>query len=137
MKNEYEYIESSVGYIESVVVVLDTQIEHINKGEGENVENSLIYRDKDGRRHSINFEVCAENFAAEKNIPNKTCIGERDVTEGYFLLYTSGLKTKIVFKQKFVWNIVRRHLLSGEKYRRFLQLQKWINATKYTTYDLS
>ena len=53
--------------------------------------------------------------------------------EGYFLLYTSGMKTKIVLKERFFFGA----LLHGTRRRRFLQLQKLIDQTKYTTYDLT
>ena len=57
--------------------------------------------------------------------------------EWYFIFYTSGMKTKVVFKQAYVRNIFNFHLLSGSKTSRFQQLNDLINETKYRTYDLS
>ena len=96
-----------------------------------------IYRDKNGRGHSIDFDVCATTFKAEHGTSSGNCIGERKMDEYCFIFYTSGIKTKIVFKKMYVGNFFRYHLLSGSKSTRFLALQNLINETRYTTYDLS
>ncbi len=57
--------------------------------------------------------------------------------EYYFVFYTSGMKTKVVFEKMHVGNIFHHHLLSGSKAFRFLALQNLISETKYATYDLS
>ena len=69
----------------------------VNRGKQPNVENSLLYRDCRGNSHTINFEVCASNFRSEQKDSSTNCIGERSISQGYFLFYTSGIKTKIVF----------------------------------------
>ena len=96
-----------------------------------------IYRDKNGRGHSIDFDVCATTFKAEHGTSSGNCIGERKMDECYFVFYTSGIKTKIVFKTMHVGNLFQHHLLSGSRANRFLRLQELINETRYTTLDLS
>ena len=119
------------------IVIPDTAIWAVNRGKQENESSNIIYLDKNGRGHSIDFDVCATNFKAEHGTSSGNCIGERKMDEYYFVFYTSGIKTKIVFKKMRVSNIFRYHLLSGSKANRFLQLQKLIGETRYTTYDLS
>ena len=119
------------------IVIPDTAIWAVNRGKQENESSNIIYRDKSGRGHSIDFDVCATNFKAEHGTSSGNCIGERKMDKYCFVFYTSGIKTKIVFKKMHVSNLFRYHLLSGSKANRFLQLQKLIGETRYTTYDLS
>lgn len=119
------------------IVIPDTAIWAVNRGKQENESSNIIYLDKNGRGHSIDFDVCATNFKTEHGTSSGNCIGERKIDEYCFVFYTSGIKTKIVFKKMRVSNLFRYHLLSGSKANRFLQLQKLIGETRYTTYDLS
>ncbi|MBQ2675987.1 MAG: hypothetical protein IJF54_01110 [Clostridia bacterium] len=119
------------------IVIPDTAIIAVNRGKQENESSNIVYRDEKGELHSIDFEVCATNFKAKYETSSGNCVGERKMDEYYFVFYTSGIKTKIVFKKMRVSNIFRYHLLSGSKANRFLQLQKLIGETRYTTYDLS
>ena len=119
------------------IVIPDTAIWAVNRGKQENEVSSIVYRDENGELHSIDFDVCATNYKAEHESSLGNCIGERKMDEYYFVFYTSGIKTKIVFKKIHVGNLFRYHLLSGSKANRFLQLQKLIGETRYTTYDLS
>lgn len=119
------------------IVIPDTAIRAVNRGKQENESSNIVYRDKEGKLHSIDFDVCAANFKTEHESSSGNCIGERKMDECYFVFYTSGIKTKVVFKKIHIGNIFRYHLLSGSKAVRFLSLQKLINETKYTTYDLS
>ena len=119
------------------IVIPDTAIWAVNRGKQENESSNIIYRDKSGREHSIDFDVCATNFKAEHGTSSGNCIGERKIDEYCFIFYTSGIKTKIVFKKMYVGNLFRYHRLSGSKATRFLALQNLINETRYTTYDLS
>lgn len=119
------------------ILIPDTAIIAINRGKQENESSNIIYRDKSGRGHSINFDVCATNYKAEHKASSGNCIGERKMDEYCFVFYTSGIKTKIEFKKTHVSNLFRYHRLSGSKANRFLQLQKLISETRYTTCDLS
>ena len=119
------------------IVIPDTAIWSVNRGKQENESSNIIYRDKSGRGHYIDFDVCATNFKAEHGISSGNCIGERKMDEYYFVFYTSGIKTKIVFKKMYVGNLFRYHRLNGSKATRFLALQNLIKETRYTTYDLS
>ena len=125
--------------MENIIEVLDTDIKHINKGREEALENSLIYRDKSGEMHTIDFAKCANNFQIDNNVSSTNCIGERNIVEGYFLFYTSGIKTRVVFKKIYVWKPRKQYLfLKGTRNSRFLQLQNIItDETKYTTYDMT
>ena len=119
------------------IVIPDTAIWAVNRGKQENESSNIIYLDKNGRGHSIDFDVCAPNYKAEHESSSGNCIGERKMDEYYFVFYTSGIKTKIVFKKMYVGNLFRYHRLNGSKATRFLALQNLINETRYTTYDLS
>lgn len=119
------------------IVIPDTAIIAVNRGKQENESSNIVYRDKNRELHSIDFESCAINYMAEHNNSSGNCIGERKQDECYFVFYTSGIKTKVVFEKLHVGNIFSRHLLFGDKLFRFLALWNLINETKYTTYDLS
>ena len=119
------------------IVIPDTAIWAVNRGKQENESSNIIYLDKNGRGHTIDFDVCATNFKAEHGTSSGNCIGERKMDEYYFVFYTSSIKTKIVFKTSYIGNIFHHYRLSGSKAKRFLELQKLIGETKYTTYDLS
>ena len=54
--------------------------------------------------HTIDFETCANNYQSEHNGASRYCIGERKIDESYFIFYTSGAKTKIVFDKMYVSN---------------------------------
>lgn len=81
------------------IVIPDTAIVAVNRGKQENESSSIVYRDKNGDLHSIDFETCAVNFEAEHKTSSGHCIGERKMDEWCFILFTSGIKTKIVFKK--------------------------------------
>lgn len=123
--------------MENVIIVADTKIFAVNGNKAENYSDSIVYCDENGRLHSIDLAVCAKNYQQEHNLDTTTCIGERDIVEGYFLLYTSRIKTKIVFKRSFVWNLRSFYLLGGSKKDRFLKLQSLLHQTKYHTRDMS
>lgn len=118
------------------IVIPDTAIWAVNRGKQENEVSSIVYRDENGELHSIDFDVCATNYKAEHESSSGNCIGERKMDKYCFVFYTSGIRTKIVFKKIHVGNLFHHHLLSGSKANRFLQLQKLISETRYTTYDL-
>ena len=118
------------------IVIPDTAIWAVNRGKQENESSNIVYRDKKGELHSIDFDVCATNFKTQHESSSGNCIGERKMDEYYFVFYTSGIKAKIVFKKMYVGNFFRYHLLSGSKANRFFALQNLINETRYTTYNL-
>ena len=119
------------------IVIPDTAIRAVNRGKQENESSNIVYRDEKGNLHSIDFAVCATNYKIEHESESDNCIGKRKMDENYFIFYTSGIKTKIVFKRMFVGNFFQYHLLIGSTANRFLKLQKLINETRYTTLDLS
>ena len=119
------------------IIVQDTDVVAVNRGKKENESSSIIYRDNTGLLHKIDFHTCALNYRAEHKSSSECCIGERKSDEAYFLFYTSGIKTKVVFKKHYVMNLLRYHLLKGSKASRFHSLQKLICETNFRTYDLS
>ena len=119
------------------VVIPDTAIRAVNRGKQENESSNIVYRDKSGRLHSIDFDACSIYYKAEHKDSFGNCIGERKADENYFVFYTSGIKSKVVFKKLYVGNMLCYHRLTGSKTARFLALQNLINETKYATYDLS
>ena len=119
------------------IVIPDTAIWAVNRGKQENEVSSIVYRDENGELHSIDFDVCATNYKAEHESSSGNCIGERKMDKYCVVFYTSGIKTKIVFKKMHVSNLFHYHLLSGSKANRFLALQNLIKETRYTTFNLS
>ena len=112
------------------IVILDTAIRAVNRGKQENESSNIVYQDKSGKLHSIDFDVCATNYKIEHKSESENCIGKRKMDEYYFIFYTSGIKTKIVFKKFYVGNMFQYHLLSGSRTNRFLKLQKIIRIKK-------
>ena len=108
------------------IIVQDTDIVAVNRGKKENESSSIIYRDNTGLLHKIDFHTCALNYKAEHKSSSDYCIGERKSDEAYFLFYTSGIKTKVVFKKHYVMNLLRYHLLKGSKESRFHSLRKYL-----------
>ena len=92
-------------------IISDTSIIAVNRGRKSNEASSIIYRDGNGELHTIDFETCANNYKAEHSNASQHCIGERKIDESYFLFYTSGIKTKIVFDKIYVSNLLRHHFL--------------------------
>ena len=82
------------------ITVFDTDIFFVNGGKKENEDPSIIYKDKVGNLHEINFYTCALNYKKEHAQSSNDCIGERNITEYCFIFYTSGIKTKIAFKKQ-------------------------------------
>ena len=119
------------------LVIEDTDIFAVNRGKRENESCNIVYRDKYSSMHEIDFHSCSLNFKAEHSSASDCCIGERKLDELCFVFYTSGIKTKVIFKKRFVFNIFRFHLFIGDKVSRFHALQKLIDETIYRTDDLS
>lgn len=118
------------------ILIDDFQIVAINKSKDDNFTDNIIYQDIHGRLHTIDFLTCANNYANNRKTSSR-CVGERNVVEEYFLFYTSGMKTKVIFRKKYVFNLFGKKILYGTRNKRFNQLHHLINETKYTTYDLS
>ena len=119
------------------IVIQDYDIVAVNCGIKDNEASNILYRDKWGAVHQIDFDACAINYKAENKNTCNNCIGERKIDEWYFVFYTSGIKTKIVFEKRFVFNILHKHLLNGSKANRFHSFQKLISQANYQTFDLS
>ena len=119
------------------IMIPDTYIIAINYVTNENESSKIIYRCKNGSLHTIDLETCARNYKTEHLDASANCVGERNIDESCFVLYTSGVKTKIVFQKRYVVNFLHAHFLSGGRNTRFLGLQSHIKQAKYTTFDLS
>ena len=117
------------------LILYDHQIVAVNRNKAENYSDSLVYKTKEGL-HQIDFEECGKNFKELYPTSSGFCIGERNIEKGYFLLFTNGFQTKIIFQKSFVFRF-QNSLLHGTKKQRFSQLQKLFIQTKYTTYDLT
>lgn len=122
--------------IEREYVIYDHQLLSVNRSKKENESDCIIYDGTKGKSRIIEFDVCAKNYKDEHPDSSGLCVGERKIDEKYFIFYTSGIKTKIIFKKKHVFRIGWK-LLAGERDARFLEFQKLLNETKYTTRDLS
>ncbi|MBO5023541.1 MAG: hypothetical protein J6D11_04460 [Clostridia bacterium] len=120
-----------------LIHVCDHNIIAINQGLGENESKEIIYKDKKNQRHIIDLDVCCTNFKNQYGTANGNCVGDRNITQGYFLFSTSGIETKISFKRTYVFNLFGNKILFGNKAQRFMQFEKIISKLGYTTYDLS
>ncbi len=118
------------------VIVCDHQILAINRNKKDNCADSIVYKDKDGL-HQIDLATCAKNYHAQNPSSSGKCIGDRNVVEFYFLIYTSGVPTKIVFKKTLIWTFWGSSLFTGSKLQRFEQFRRILSETKYTTYDVT
>ena len=115
------------------IIITDNQLLFFNQASKENESGSIIYKDNQGFFHTIDLEVCAVNFKKEHANSVGTCVGERNSIELYYIFYTSGIKTKLVFQNKFIF----RGGLRGTRAKRFLNFQQAFSQSKYTTYDLT
>ena len=122
--------------IEREHVIYDHQLLSVNRSKKENASDSIIYNSTKAQAGMIELDVCAKNYKDEHPESSGLCVGERKIDEKYFIFYTSGIKTKVIFKKKHVFPIGIK-LLVGEREARFLRFQKLLNETKYTTRDLS
>ena len=119
------------------IVIKDSSILAVNRSKKENEADAIIYRDRRGKWHTIELESCAKNYQNEKEKTIFNCVGERNTHELYFCFYTSGLKTKVIFKKNYIASIIGRSMLKGTNEERFLQLQKLMDETKYITRNLA
>ncbi len=118
------------------IIVYDTDVIAINRSKKENTSDSIIYKDNKGDLHTIELDVCSNNYS-ELTGQRNNCVGGRKIDEYYILLYTSGLLTKIVFSKFYVFRPTRFIGLSGTRNARFLKFISLLNETKYRTRDLS
>ncbi len=120
------------------ITIQDTDIFAVNHAKAANEASGLVYRDDRNELHSIDFELCANNYKVAHPESSGCCIGNRNICGWYFILYTSGIQTKIMFKRSYVWSKgIRYHCLGGSKRDRFHTLQKFILEAGYSTYDIS
>jgi len=120
------------------IVVYDHKINAINRGKADNKANAILCEDIYGNDCKIDFEICAQNYLAEHPNSSGKCVGERNIVEKSFVFYTSGIKTKVVFKRRYtIRGIGNGYLFGGNREKRFLEFQRLFAETKYTTYDLS
>ena len=47
-------------------------------------QGGLTYIDDYGRKHRIDYSVCAKNYAEINDNKTATCVGERDITKMFF-----------------------------------------------------
>ena len=113
------------------VKICDHNIVAINHSDA-----TVIVR-KGKKLHVIDLHVCAENFQYEHGTSNGNCVGDRNMEERYFWLYTSGIKTMICFKRFYVYNLSGKKRFFGNRMQRFHQLQSILTQLGYSTYDLT
>lgn len=63
------------------IIIKDSDIIAINRSKKENEADSLLYRDKRGKLHIIDFEYCAKNYRSEKGKNALECVGERNIQQ--------------------------------------------------------
>lgn len=81
----------------------------------------------------ISFSECKQNFAFENSLTESNCVATRNITIPSFIFF-SNPKIEIIFKKK----SFLQHLFSVKRpYSEFHELQKTIQRTGYTTYDMS
>ena len=111
--------------------VYDHNIVAINQ-----INSTIIVRDRKGV-HTIDLEICADNFMKEYGNSNGKCVGDRNAERKYFCLNTTGIHTMVYFKRIYVCNLFGEKILFGNRMQRFHQLQKAITKLGYRTYDLT
>ena len=116
------------------VIIYDHQILSIYGNEKDSCDG-IVYKDKAGL-HKIDFAICANNYCVRHPSASGNCIGERNIEDFYFLIYTSGVPTKIVFKKKRIFGFFGGSYFIGLRSQRFQELRKLILEANYTTYDL-
>ena len=116
------------------VIVCDNQIISTYGNEKYSCDG-IVYKDKAGF-HKIDFADCANNYSL-LHPSSGICIGERNIEDFYFLIYTSDTPIKIVFKKKCVSGFFGGSLFIGWRFQRFQELRKLILEANYTTYDLT
>ena len=114
-----------------LVKVYDHNIIAINKSN-----STIVVRDGKGF-HSIDLNICADNFKKEHSNSSGLCVGDRNVEGKYFCLSTNGIETMIYFKRLYICNPFGKKILFGNRIQRFHQLQKAITQLGYRTYDLT
>ena len=119
------------------ITIYDTDIYAINIGLQENGRGNIIYKDRNGDFHTIDFKSCSLNFNEEHKTNSGVCVGERNILEWCYIFYTSGIKTKVIFKKGYELNILKTHALKGSKKKRFHALSILINNAGFTTFDMS
>ena len=117
-------------------VIYDHQLVAIDRNVATNVSDSLVFRDKKGILHMIDFASCAQNYRKEKRLSSSRCIGERNLKERYFVIYTTGVKTQIIFKKRMVFSFGKRKLLHGSRLERILQFQQKLKEMQYTMREM-
>lgn len=114
-----------------LIKVYDHNIIEINQ-----TNSTIIVRD--GKElHTIDLNICADNFKNEHGTTNGICVGDRNIEGKYFCLNTSSVNTMICFKRLYVCNLSKKRILFGNRIQRFHQLQKAITKLGYSTYDLT
>lgn len=122
-------------YHSSYINITDNKLIHFNFGRRDNEEKSLIYKDSNGIFRLIVFDVCANNYQKYNPNSNGNCIAEINVQDFSFTFYTSGILTRVMFKNKYYSNFSYNKLLSGSRINRFEKLRKMIEETGYTCQD--
>ena len=99
---------------------------------------NIIYRDKSGNPHTIDYDACIENYRKETGYLGRyACVGERDITKMCICFYTSGIYTVISFDKLYVFNLFGKRVISGTRVQRFHQLCNRMKMNGYITRDLS
>ena len=112
-------------------IIYDHNIVAINRAD------ATIIVQKRKKLHTIDLNICSENFKSEHNNASENCIGDRNIEGKYFYLYTSGIKTKIYFKKFYIFNLLGNRIFVGNRTQRFLKLQDTLTQLGYSTYDLT
>lgn len=119
------------------IIITDDKLIHLNPGRlDDNNEAALFYKAFGRTLHKIDFEICAANYKGSHPLA-EACVAETNAIDFSFTFYTSGLLVKVLFKKKFVFDHFRKRLLRGGRAERFEMLRHMVNASGYTTYDLS
>lgn len=132
-KSNYKMERIEIEYI----TIYDTDIFAINIELQENGSGNIIYKDRNGDFHTIDFKSCSLNFNEEHKNSSEGCVGERNIVDWCYIFYTSGIKTKVIFKKGYVLNIFKNYTLKSSKKKRFHTLSLLINNSGFRTFDMS
>ena len=131
------YTVNELKSIERENIIFDHQIRAVTRSNADGQDSSIVYADTNGKIHSISLESNVQNYKNENPICSNRCVGARKIDDKYFILYTSGVKTKIIFKKLYVLRYNKNNLFTGKRNSRFQEFQRLLGEANYTTFDLS
>lgn len=114
-----------------------TQEIEVSDDSIQKIENGcMTYSDCFDRTHTVELADCARNFESSCGGAVTSCVGERNIEEYVYHLYTSGKPVKVIFDQKIV-RAFQKHFFTGNRRDRFHRMNEVLISMGFATYDMS